>query len=250
MKAIIIEDELKVREGFIKLLNTFCPEVEVIGVAGDVDSGSELIQNESFDVLFLDINLPDGSGLELVSNLDDRDFEVIFVTGYDQYAIDAFKISAVDYLLKPVSPDLLIKAVSKVKDVSNIPTSSRLVVLEEKMNKSFLQTEKMILRDADVMRIVEIQDIIFCEAKGSYTKFFLANNLQILTSLHLKEYERILEPYGFIRNHHSYMINLHQVKSLQRSEGGSIIMKNEVGLPLSTRKKPKVIEALKNIFVN
>ena len=250
MKAIIIEDELNVREGFIKLLNTFCPEVEVVGVADSVETGLDLINSSTFDVLFLDINLPDGSGFDIIHRLEKKDFDVIFVTAYNQYALNAFKVSAIDYLLKPIAPDLLINAISKVKNKSKVDASERLSILDEKLSKSYSQTEKIILKDADIMQIVVISDIIYCEAKGSYTTFFLDKDRQMLTSLHLKEYERILEPYGFIRNHHSFMINLHQVESLQRSEGGTIVMKNGKRLPLSTRKKPTVIEALKKRFVN
>ena len=175
MKAIIIEDELNVREGFIKLLDTFCPEVEVIGAAEGVENGLNLIRDSSFDLLFLDINLPDGSGFDLVHRITNREFDIIFVTAYDQYAIDAFKISAVDYLLKPISPDLLKKAISKVSTKSPISTAERMEILDEKMERNFDQSEKIILKDADVMQIVEIKDILYCEAKGSYTKFNLAN---------------------------------------------------------------------------
>ena len=219
-------------------------------VAEGVETGLNLIKQTSFDLLFLDINLPDGSGFDLVHRLERRDFEIIFVTAYDQYAIDAFKISAIDYLLKPIAPDLLQKAISKVNTEASIATSDRLMILDEKLERAFDQNEKIILKDADTMQIVEIRDILYCEAKGSYTQFYLANNLQILTSSHLKEYERILEPYGFIRCHNSYMINLYQVKSLNKSDGGTIIMKSDKRLPLSTRKKPKVIEALKKAFLN
>lgn len=250
MRAIIVEDELNVREGFIKLLSTFCPEVVVTGVADSVESGIELIESQEFDVLFLDINLPDGSGFDLLHRIRERNFHIIFVTAYDQYAIDAFKISAIDYLLKPVSPDLLKKAISKISDTSSTEKEVKLNVLSEKLRKGFDQNEKIILKDTDSMQLVVIADVIYCEAEGSYTTFFLTENRKIVTSLNLKEYERILQPYGFIRSHHSYLINLHQVISLQRSDGGSVLMKSNKVLPLSTRKKSAVVDALKEKFVN
>lgn len=248
MRSIVIEDELNVREGFIKLMNTFCPNIAIVGVAGSVDAGIELILKTEIDVLFLDINLPDGSGFDLLYRLPDRNFHVIFITAYDQYAIDAFKISAVDYLLKPVSPDLLKKAISKID--SPIDQETKLNVLGAKLAKKFEQNEKVILKDSESMQIVVISDIIFCQAEGSYTTFYLTGGRTIVTSLNLKEYERILEPYGFVRNHHSYLINLQQVQSIQRSDGGTIVTMDGKKLPLSTRKKSAVIEALKNRFVN
>lgn len=248
MKAVIIEDELNVREGFVKLINTFCPEIDIVGKAETVEEGIRLISKTKFEILFLDINLPDGSGFDLLYRLSRREFQVIFVTAYDQYAIDAFKISAVDYLLKPVSPDLLKKAILKVNHP--IDQEGRLTILGEKLSKEFNQNEKIILKDSESMQIVEISDIICCEAEGSYTTFFLNEGRTIVTSLNLKEYERILVPYGFIRNHHSYLINLQKVQSLQRSDGGTIIMMDGKKLPLSTRKKAAVVEALKDRFVN
>lgn len=250
MRAIIIEDELNVREGFIKLLGTFCSNVEVVGVADAVESGIQVIESTPFDILFLDINLPDGSGFDLLHRLNQRDFHIIFVTAYDQYAIDAFKISAVDYLLKPVSPDLLKKAVSKAEEQVADSNSPQLQVIDQRLRRTFDQSEKMILRDSESMQIVVIQNIIYCEAEGSYTTFYLSGGRKIVTSLNLKEYERILKPYGFMRNHHSFLINLNQVMSLQKADGGTVLMKENAILPLSTRKKSAVVEALKNRFVN
>lgn len=250
MKAIVIEDEINVREGFIKLMNTFCPEIEVVGATDNVESGIELINATQFDTLFLDINLPDGSGFDLLYRLEKKDFHVIFVTAYDQYAIDAFKISAVDYLLKPVSPDMLKNAISKIEPNNDIQDDERLSILNEKLEKKFSQSEKIILKDAESMYLVMISDIIYCQAEGSYSTFYLTDERTIVTSMNLKEYERILEPYGFIRNHHSYLINLNQVISLQKADGGSVLMTSNKSLPLSSRKKSTVVEALKSRFVS
>ena len=251
MKAIIIEDEKNVREGFVKLLNTFCPEIEVVNVAGDVESGIDIVMQSNFDILFLDINLPDGSGFDLLHRLKKRDFNTIFVTAYDQYAIDAFKISAVDYLLKPVSPDLLKKAIIKVKEQAQKTTTDDIIdVTRQRMHRNFSQTEKIILRGADNMQIVVIMDVIYCAAEGSYTKFYLQDNREIMVSMNLKEYEHLLEPYGFARCHHSFLINLYHVTSLQKADGGTVIMTGGISLPLSTRKKSNIVEALKERFVN
>ncbi|MEL6123951.1 MAG: LytTR family DNA-binding domain-containing protein [Bacteroidota bacterium] len=251
VKAILIEDELNVREGFIKLMKVFCPEVNVVAVAETVEEGLGLVQGFDFDILFLDINLPDGSGFDLLHRIPDRKFATIFVTAYDQYAIDAFKISAVDYLLKPVSPDRLKQAVDKAKTqlADNISPDS-LQVLQDRLAKKFEQTEKIILRDAERLQIVIIGEIIYCEANGAYTKFHLSERRSIMTSINLKEYERMLAPYDFARCHHSYLINLHHVTEVVKTDGGSVRLTGDAQLPLSTRKRPVIIDALKGRFVS
>ncbi len=250
MKAIIIEDELNVREGFIKLMKTFCPEIKVIGTAEDVESGISLIESNEFDILFLDINLPDGSGFDLLHRIKNHNFQTIFVTAYDQYAIDAFKISAIDYLLKPVSPDLLKKAIGKVREQLDMTDGEiHLSVADERLKRNFLQSEKIILRGADNMQIVVINDIVYCAAEGSYTTFYLLDEREIMVSMNLKEYEHLLEPYGFSRCHHSFLINLNHVTSLQKADGGTLVMTGNISLPLSTRKKSSVVTALRERFV-
>lgn len=250
MRAVIVEDEINVRCGFIKLLNVFCPEVEIVGEASSVEEGIVLIEKTKLDVLFLDVNLPDGSGFDLLHRLTARKFKTIFVTAYDQYAIDAFKISAADYLLKPVSPDRLKEAISKVEATSRDEESEVLSAAEARIIRRFSQTEKVILKDAESMHIVVISDILYCEADGAYTTFHLRQSKDITTSMNLKEYERLLEPYGFIRCHHSYLANLHHLKEIKKADGGVVVMSDNSLLPLSTRKKSIVVEALKNWFVS
>lgn len=248
MKAIIIEDEINVRSGFIKMLNVFCPEVEVVAFAEDVESGISIINEHEFDVLFLDINLPDGSGFDLIYRIKEIDFHIIFVTAYDQYALDAFKVSASDYLMKPVSPDELQKAITKVINDENFSSES-LEVLEDRIKEDYKQSEKIILKDKDTIKIVIVKDIIYCEAEGSYTCFHLVSGEKILTSMNLKEYDRILEPYGFIRTHHSYLINIDHVMSINKADS-TMDLTNGLKVPLATRKKNQVLEVLEKKFIS
>ncbi len=251
MKAIIIEDEVNVREGFIKLIRTFCPEVDILATADGVESGLEILAKYRPDMLFLDINLPDGSGFDLIYRIQDRSFHTIFVTAYDHYALDAFKVSAVDYLLKPVSPDLLIKAVQKAgKKENEIENHMRFDVLKDRIKNTYEQSEKLILSDTERMELVHIHDIIYCEAKSSYTIFHLGGSRKFMASTNLKEYERILKPYGFIRSHHSILVNVQHIKSIQKTEGGSIILSNGNQVALSKRKKTQVFEAMKSYFIS
>lgn len=248
MKAIIIEDEHNVREGFIKMLNRFCPEVNIIGSAGSVETGLELVQECEFDVLFLDINLPDGSGFDLLYQLSDRNFNVIFVTAYNQYAIDAFKVSASDYLMKPVSPDELKKALLNIRTQTRFIPKEQTEIIKHRIEKKFNQSEKIILKDADRVQIVEINDIIFCEANGSYTLFFKTDGEKILTSIILKEYERILAPYGFQRCHKSYLVNLEHIISIEKSESVLLLSHNQ-SVPLSVRKRNELLNVINNRFI-
>jgi two-component system, LytTR family, response regulator len=251
MKALIIEDELNVREGFIKLLNVFCPEVEVVGSADGVESGLKTISQTDFDILFLDINLPDGSGFDLVYRLKERNFHIIFVTAYDKYAVEAFKISAVDYLLKPVAPDYLKKAIEKVKSMGRVTYSNtQIEVIQEKLGNSPSVVPKIILKDTNGLNIIIIADILYCQAEGSYTIFYLKNGQEIVNSENLKNFESLLLPYSFIRCHNSYMVNLNHVVSIQKMDGGQIVLSGDKTIPLSSRKKSDVMTALKGTFVN
>lgn len=251
MRAIIVEDELNVREGFVKLIQKFCPEISVVNMASSVEEAMDVIAHTSFEILFLDINLPDGSGFDLVHRLDRRDFHIIFVTAYNQYAIDAFRVSAVDYLMKPVSPDGLKKAIAKVRgiglpEMSSVKTS----ILADRLAGSYQQSEKIILKDQDAVRVVEISTIIYCQADGGYTKFFIEDAPDMLVTTNLKDYERILSPYGFVRNHHSFMVNLNRVTSIEKADGGYVVLDDTVRLPVSKRKRTEVMEALKLRYLN
>ncbi len=251
MRVVIIEDEINVRKGFIKLLNTFCPEIQIVGVADSVESGLKVINTTDFDLLFLDINLPDGSGFDLMYRLSSIDFKLIFVTAYGKYAVDAFKLSAVDYLLKPVAPDLLKKAIEKVKfSIQQTLSINRVEVLESNLNKPNDQENKIILKDQDSLHLVQIKEIIFCKAEGSYTKFMISNESKIYTSTNLKEYEQLLLPYNFMRCHHSYLVNLNHVVALKKQDGGYLETTNKEQIPISTRKKASLIEKLKKTFIN
>ena len=251
MRALIVEDEINVRKGFVKMLGAFCPDVKIIGEAGTVEDGIDLINESEFDILFLDIQLPDGSGFDLLHRINERDFSLIFVTAFDKYAIHAFELSAVDYLLKPVSPNLLQKAIEKAKIMQS--KAMREVSLElatKHLGKEYKQSNKIILKDFDSLHIVKVEDLIYCKAEGSYTKFIQVNGEPILTSTNLKEYEKMLGAYKFIRNHHSYLVNLHHIVEFKKQDGGSLILSNKQEIPISTRKKAAILEDMKKLFIN
>jgi len=251
MKAILVDDELNVRKGFAKLLQVFCPNVSIVAEAECVEDALIEIQNHAFDLLFLDINLPDGSGFDVLHRSGKKDFQTIFVTAYDQYAIDAFKMSAVDYLLKPVSPDRLKSAIEKISQRKMTGShSDNMDLLKGKLEGDPSSHQKIILKETNSLHIVSIPSILYCAAEGAYTTFFMDNEKSITTSTHLKEYERMLLDYDFIRCHNSYLVNVDHILEMRREDGEVLIISNGHQVPLSTRKKGMVVQALKNRFIS
>ena len=251
MKTIIIEDEVNVREGLQKLLNIFCDEVIIISHADTVEKGIVLINNSEFDLLILDINLPDGTGFDILNRINHHNFKLIFITAYDKFAIDAFKLSAIDYLLKPVVPELLVNAISKVKEVMKIESDlSRLEVLNGNLHPSKETSAKIVLKGKDSYQIFQIKDIIYCQSKGSYTQFSITNGKKALTSSTLKEYVQLLAPFSFIRTHHSFLVNIDHVTELKKTDGGYLIMSDNSEVPISTRKRIDVLEHIQRYFIS
>lgn len=253
MKAIIIEDEMNVRMGFKKMIETFVPSVQVIGEADCVKDGYELIQKSNFDVLFLDIKLPDGTGFDLLNKIDNRDFSVIFVTAYDDYAIDAFRVSATDYLMKPVSVDELKNAINSVqiypRDIQEAQKEIWNAARQESARKEKYDTnQKIILKEAERVKLIPVRDVLYCKAEGSYTSFFLMDKTSITTSINLKEYERMLGSYGFYRVHHSYLVSLLHIKSIEKQDG-TILLSNDIAVPLSLRKRGDLLKVISNRFI-
>ena len=248
MKAVIIDNEAGIIEGLSKMLQIYCPEVELVNTADSVESGMHLLMTTDPDLVFLDVELDDGTGLELLGKLPSRDFQVIFITAYNKYAVDAFKFSALDYLLKPIDPDDLIVSVQKAKEhLEKEHLQIRLSVLLENMEQLSQQVKKIILKDAENVHLIPISDIIACEADGSYTRFFLQNQQEILVSKNLKEYEKLLKNYGFFRSHHSFLVNLNNVVRFDKTDGGVLVMKNDQRMPVSFRRREQLLGILANI---
>ena len=183
-----------------------------------------------------------------LGRLSERDFEVVFITAYDHYAIDAFRFSALDFMLKPVDPDDLVKAVSKAKEaVSKANLHDRLAVLESNLGKITDGFQKIVLKDAESIHIIKIAEIVHCQAEGSYTRFFIEDGRSILVSRNLKEYEKMLKPHGFFRSHHSHLVNINHIVRFDRSEGGSLIMVDKSSLPVSSRRRDQLMTILNRL---
>ena len=249
--AILIDDDINLRNGMKALLERTAPEIQIIGEADSVETGVVLIKKAQPQVVFLDIHLGDGSGfdiLEEVSKSIKINSQIVFITAHEQYAIKAFRFSALDFLLKPVDPEELEKVIEKVKSIVHKNDSvAHIDLLLENIRKKVDNFKRIALSNADGVHLFEISDIIRCESLDNYTKFYIKNNKPILISKTLKEYEELLAEHGFERIHQSHLINLNYLKSFIKKDGGYVIMADETHLPISHRKKERLQEILRTI---
>lgn len=244
IKAVIVEDEFKVRELFIILLQKFCEEIIVVGEADNINDGCELIKLEKPDVVFLDIEMPDGNGFELLAKFDDIFFETIFVSSYGHYAIKAIKASALDYLLKPVIIEDLQKITKRLQDKIDLKDKAlKYNLLQENIiNSDYPQ--KIIINTKTKIDSINTNDILYLKADGNYTTIHLKNDISYCISKTLKEYEELLCEITtpFIRMHKAIIVNTMHIKYISRGEECSVVLNNNVHLEISRRKKQEVID--------
>lgn len=248
IKALIIDDVEKARSALKGDIKTYCPSVEVIGEADGVESGLQLIKNTTPDVIFLDIRMSDGSGFDLIAKIRQQgaiSFQIIFTTAYDEYAIKAFKFSAIDYLLKPVDHEDLIQAVQKIK-VTDAQSSLKenMELLLESMKGIKTSNKRIALNSVDKVQVVNVDDILQCESQKNYTLFYLTNKKQVLVTRTLKEFEDMLEGDNFLRVHHSHLINVKHLKEYVKTDGGYAVMSDNSQVPVSVRKKEHLLSLL------
>jgi two-component system, LytTR family, response regulator len=249
IKALVIDDERRSRDTLTGMLAKFCREdVEVIGEADGMRTGIEAIENLQPDVVFLDIQMPDGSGFKMLESLKEINFEVIFTTAFDQFAIKAIRYSALDYLLKPIVSAELKSAVAKVKQKKNDGTINKHIrVLVENMKETNPASKRIVLSTSEGMHIIDVRDIIRCESDDYYTRFFIRDRKPIMVSKTLKEHEELLSDFGFIRPHKSHLINTRYVKSFIKADGGYILLEDGTGIPVSRRKREKTLQDLSHL---
>jgi two-component system LytT family response regulator len=238
IRTVIVEDEPYAREHLESLVNGYCKNVEIVGHAGNVASGFELIEKAKPDLVLLDIEMPDGTGFELLQKFPKVNFEVIFTTAFAEYALQAFNFSAIHYLLKPIDPEELALAINKAEDVlhrKNI--EHRINALYYNLKAQTSDKSKIVLSSGSNLFVVYSGDIIMCRAEKNYTRVFLADGRDILVSKTIKEYDGMLSGKGFFRVHRQYLINADHVKSLDKSNSGTICLTNNFKVPVSLRKK-------------
>lgn len=247
IKALIIEDEKDCRDAIVNLLKLISDDVEVIGEAGKVKEGIELVNQNQFDILFLDIDLPDGTGFDVLESATNRDFNLVFTTAHNDHAVRAFRYSAVDYLLKPIDPSELNDAIQKVKEKKKVDSIGHKVQLlyENFQQKKF---EKISFPTNHGFEIVTVQDIIFFSAESNYTNVHLKNGKKILISKTIKVYEDLLENDGFFRVHQSHLVNLSYIVKYKHADGGTVTMSDGTDIFVSRRKKDELLKQLKSVY--
>jgi two-component system LytT family response regulator len=242
--AVIVEDELGARETLRGLLSQHCPQIKVVGEAHDVKSGVDCINRYHPDIVFLDIEMPDGDGFDLITKLPSIDFNVIFTTAHSDYAIKAFKYSATHYLLKPIITEELLEAVDKAskklhaKEIAE--QMDKLLSSLPDINKS----NKLVLNTISSITVVRFAEIIMCRADRNYTTFYLEDGNEITTSRSLKEYENLLNEKTFFRSSRQYLVNVNHVKSFQRSDSKMIKLTRGLEAPVSNRKREQLLQIL------
>ena len=239
INAILIDDVERARAALRADLEDHCPEIRVIGEAEGVETGIAAIKKLKPDVVFLDIQMEDGTGFDLLEGLgrpDQSQFKVIFTTALNEHAIRAFKFSAVDYLLKPIDPDDLVKAVEKIvaeKKAQEKQSSPYDLLLENIRQIKHSSVKKIALNTQEKVHIVAINEIVHCESHSNYTLFHLIGNQKILVTKTMKEFEELLSEYDFLRVHHSHLINMEFLKEYVKIDGGYAIMNDNSQVPVS-----------------
>ncbi len=244
LRTVIIEDEEQKRLSLRQMLTELRPDVKIIGEAADVNSGKQLIEKAKPDLLLLDIKLPDGTGFDLLEKLAPINFKIIFTTAYEDYAVKAFKFSAVDYILKPVSAVELINAIDKVVHILLAEYNLKINTLLENHRVPSREEKRIILKTIDKVHVIKIENISRCESDASYCHFYLKDGKKITISKPLKEYAGLLSDYGFFRVHKSHLVNIQLVERFDKSEGGYVIMHNGEKVPVSSYKKEELMDYL------
>ncbi len=240
-RAIIIDDEEKSRATLSSFIKKYCPSLQVVSMANGVETGVSSIKKNAPDVVFLDIEMDDGTGFDVIEAVRGIAFDLIFVTAYNQYALKAFRYSAIDYLLKPINPEELIQAVNKLTD------TNRLNQIEQKLEALLLNKaslKKIAFPSLQGLRLEEPQNIAYCESDNYYTNVHLKSGEKLVISKTLKEYDQMLEDDGFFRAHQKYLVNIAFVSSYTKSDGGYLTLENGAILPVSRRKKEELLKLI------
>ena len=243
LKAIIIDDEWKGRVALRQKLLDYCGDVQVVAEAADGEEGMAMIKLHHPHIVFLDIEMPRMDGFDMLRSIDNKNFQIVFTTAYDQYAIRAVKFAAFDYLLKPVDIEELRACIARIRQSAQIHTGQKLTVLEENLHPG-AALRKIAIPTLDGLLFFNISDIVHLEAQSNYTAVYFQDGTRLLASRTLKEFEELLPQDIFFRAHHSHMINLHYIKRYIRGDGGQIEMQNGNYVDLARRKKEEFLRLI------
>lgn len=249
IRTLIVEDEVNARKALTNMLSFYSNDIEIIGQAASVKEALNLMKETPPDLLFLDVHLPDGTGFDLLKKIKKRDFKLVFITAYNEYALKAIKLSTLDYLLKPVNPNELTLAIEKVKEAIDKEDQINLQLntcIENLQTPS--QDKKIILNTSESVFVVEVNKLVRCEASENYTNIIIEGKDKILVAKTLKEFEEMLTGFGFFRTHQSHLINLAYVEAYEKKGIGKILLKTGEHIPVSTRRKEGFFKALEAII--
>ncbi|MDQ3047909.1 MAG: LytTR family DNA-binding domain-containing protein [Bacteroidota bacterium] len=248
IKAVVVDDELGARESLSKMIEKNCKHIEIVGKADSTLSAYEAITTKKPDLVFLDIEMPNGNAFDLLEKFKEIDFDIIFTTAYDHYAIRAIKFSAIDYILKPIDPEELIQAVFRFEEKigqKNMLDKKFKALLSNVKPENKLK--KVGIPDGDGLIFINLSDIIRCDSDGNYTFFILTTGKKIIASRTLGEYEQMFVDDNFFRVHRSHLINLEHVKKYIKGEGGYVIMTDNSQVEVSRRNKNDFLEKLSHL---
>ncbi|MEN8226256.1 MAG: LytTR family DNA-binding domain-containing protein [Bacteroidota bacterium] len=247
LRVLIIDDELKIRLMIEEIVSAYCKGARVIGLAGSVSEGLAKIESLNPDLVLLDVKMDDGTGFDLLEQINKINFRVIFITAFQEFAIKAIKFSALDYIMKPVDPEELISAVGNAQKEIDQHQDEQLTQLKENLKNNGQAEKKILLKTADCIHMIPISEIYYCEADSGYTRFYIKNSCEILISRPLVDYEELFEEYGFFRVHKSYLVNLGLVQRFEREDGGYLVMDRDLKIPVASRKRDQLMQLLERI---
>jgi two-component system LytT family response regulator len=248
IKVVIVDDEPENRSQNKQLLTRNFPNIDVVAEAGSVDSAVEKIKKHRPHLVLMDIEIIGGTGFNILQQLKPYNFKVIFITAFNDFALKAIKFSAMDYLVKPIDEYEFIQAIEKA--LSQIESDDNFNKQNEYLLDFFKKQNQLgniILRTSEAIHLVEISEIVYCKSDNAYTSFFLTSGEVIIVSKNLKEYSQMLNDYGFLRPHQSYLVNLKYIKKVDKSDGGFVVLKNGKEIPVSVRQKKKLIEIFEKL---
>jgi len=245
MRAIIIDDEPRGRNILLQLITQHFPHIKVVATASGADEGIRHIDNHKPDVVFLDVEMPGKNAFDMLKELGEIDFKIIFVSAHNHYAINAIKLSALDFLLKPVDLDDLSKAIERLK-IQPKQSLHQVPNLLQQLQQPKSSFGKIAIASVNSIEFVNISDIVYCKADNVYTEVYLSNSV-IISTKNLKEFDDVLSAHFFFRIHHSYLINMNQVKKYMKGDGGTVIMCNDAEIEVSRRRKGAFLELLSSI---
>jgi two-component system LytT family response regulator len=245
MKILLVDNEKGVRELLKDMIKAILPATCQLEEAEGVATGLQKINSFKPDIVFLDVEMGDGTGFDLMNKIPSPSFQLIFTTAHNKYAIQAFKCSAIDYLLKPIDVVELENSLQKASaNISSHDLSRQMAVLMQQLTTKEAGEKQIVLKDSEASYFVKVTDILYCEAEGSYTKFYLNTEKPIVISKNLSTFEDLLGVYGFIRTHHSYLVNPAKIKMYDKTDGGTLVLDSGHTVPISHRKKDYVMQLL------